>query len=104
VERFADLLIAPCSWRGCNSTWVRLGLIYGVLRIVNLNHGGMIIAGALRRLVPAHALVSIRTSRCSRWPGGFVGVGILIYRLLGPPSAARRGGWRAVRSCCCSSG
>src|SRR5689334_7603024 len=47
VDRFADLLIAAVLLAGLYATMAYgLGLIYGVLRIVNLNHGGMIIAGA----------------------------------------------------------
>ena len=47
MERFADLLIAAVLLAGLYSTMAYgLGLIYGVLRIVNLNHGGMIMAGA----------------------------------------------------------
>jgi branched-chain amino acid transport system permease protein len=47
VERFAELLIAAVLLAGLYATMAYgLGLIYGVLRIVNLNHGGMIMAGA----------------------------------------------------------
>src|SRR5689334_69212 len=47
VDRFADLLIAAVLLAGLYATMAYgLGLIYGVLRIVNLNHGGMIMAGA----------------------------------------------------------
>jgi len=47
VERFAELLIASILLAGLYATMAYgLGLIYGVLRIVNLNHGGMIMAGA----------------------------------------------------------
>src|SRR5438045_6223433 len=47
VERFADLLIAAVLLAGLYATMAYgLGLIYGVLRIVNLNHGGIIMAGA----------------------------------------------------------
>jgi branched-chain amino acid transport system permease protein len=59
-----------------------LGLIYGVLRVVNLNHGGMIMAGAYAGLVlhsalgldPYLALVPVAA-------GAFV-AGVLMYRLL----------------------
>src|SRR4051812_27065271 len=71
-----------------------LGLIYGVLRIVNLNHGGMIMAGAyaawyLHEVVgldPYLALVLVSAAA--------FGVGIVTYRLLVrrlPRGAARRG-------------
>ncbi|HEX9577715.1 MAG TPA: branched-chain amino acid ABC transporter permease [Myxococcales bacterium] len=47
MERFAELLIASILLAGLYATMAYgLGLIYGVLRIVNLNHGGMIMAGA----------------------------------------------------------
>jgi branched-chain amino acid transport system permease protein len=47
VERFVELLIASVLLAGLYATMAYgLGLIYGVLRIVNLNHGGMIMAGA----------------------------------------------------------
>jgi branched-chain amino acid transport system permease protein len=47
VDRFAELLIAAILLAGLYATMAYgLGLIYGVLRIVNLNHGGMIMAGA----------------------------------------------------------
>jgi branched-chain amino acid transport system permease protein len=47
VERFAELLIASILLAGLYATMAYgLGLVYGVLRIVNLNHGGMIMAGA----------------------------------------------------------
>ncbi len=47
MDRFVDLLIAAVLLAGLYATMAYgLGLIYGVLRIVNLNHGGMIMAGA----------------------------------------------------------
>jgi len=47
VDRFAELVIASVLLAGLYATMAYgLGLIYGVLRIVNLNHGGMIMAGA----------------------------------------------------------
>ena len=47
MDRFAELLIAAVLLAGLYATMAYgLGLIYGVLRIVNLNHGGMIMAGA----------------------------------------------------------
>ena len=47
MERFIELLIAAVLLAGLYATMAYgLGLIYGVLRIVNLNHGGMIMAGA----------------------------------------------------------
>ena len=47
MERFIELLIAAVLLAGLYATMAYgLGLIYGVLRIVNLNHGGVIMAGA----------------------------------------------------------
>jgi branched-chain amino acid transport system permease protein len=47
VERFGELFIAAVLLAGLYATMAYgLGLIYGVLRIVNLNHGGIIMAGA----------------------------------------------------------
>jgi branched-chain amino acid transport system permease protein len=47
VERFLDLVVAAVLLAGLYATMAYgLGLIYGVLRIVNLNHGGVIMAGA----------------------------------------------------------
>ncbi|TMA21841.1 MAG: branched-chain amino acid ABC transporter permease [Deltaproteobacteria bacterium] len=47
MDRFAELVIASVLLAGLYATMAYgLGLIYGVLRIVNLNHGGMIMAGA----------------------------------------------------------
>src|SRR5262249_24014542 len=47
VERFAELLIASVLLAGLYATMAYgLGLIYGVLRLGKLNHGGMIMAGA----------------------------------------------------------
>ena len=40
MERFADLLISSVLLAGLYATMAYgLGLIYGVLRVVNLNHG-----------------------------------------------------------------
>ena len=47
MDRFAELVIASVLLAGLYATMAYgLGPIYGVLRIVNLNHGGMIMAGA----------------------------------------------------------
>ena len=47
MDRFAELLIASVLLAGLYATMAYgLGLIYGVLRIVNLAHGGVIMAGA----------------------------------------------------------
>ena len=47
MDRFLDLVISAVLLAGLYATQAYgLGLIYGVLRVVNLNHGGMIMAGA----------------------------------------------------------
>src|SRR5262249_58160898 len=47
MARGVDLLLSAVLLAGLYATMAYgLGLIYGVLRIVNLNHGGMISAGA----------------------------------------------------------
>src|SRR3954469_9260488 len=59
-----------------------LGLIYGVLRIVNLNHGGMIMAGAYAAWY-LHAVIGLHPylARVLVSAAAF-GVGWLTYRLL----------------------
>lgn len=83
MERFAELLIAAVLLAGLYATMAYgLGLIYGVLRIVNLNHGGMIMAGAYAgwylheafHIDPYLALLPVAVV-------SFV-VGIVTYRLL----------------------
>ncbi len=47
MERFVDLTISAILLAGLYATMAYgLGLIYGVLRVVNLAHGGVIMAGA----------------------------------------------------------
>lgn len=47
MDRFVDLAASTILLAGLYATMAYgLGLIYGVLRVVNLNHGGMIMAGA----------------------------------------------------------
>jgi branched-chain amino acid transport system permease protein len=47
VERFVDLAVSAILLAGLYATMAYgLGLIYGVLRVVNLAHGGVIMAGA----------------------------------------------------------
>src|SRR5262249_61470609 len=47
MARGLELLLSAILLAGLYATMAYgLGLIYGVLRIVNLNHGGMIMAGA----------------------------------------------------------
>jgi branched-chain amino acid transport system permease protein len=83
VARFAELVLTSVLLAGLYATMAYgLGLIYGVLRIVNLNHGGMIMAGAYAGwylhsrfgIDPYLALLPVAAA-------SFV-VGIAIYRLL----------------------
>src|SRR5437868_10656493 len=83
MGHIADLAISAVLLAGLYATMAYgLGLIYGVLRIVNLNHGGMIMAGAYAAwylhavvgLDPYLALVLVSAAA--------FGVGILTYRLL----------------------
>jgi len=47
VERFVDLAVSAVLLAGLYATMAYgLGIIYGVLRVVNLAHGGVIMAGA----------------------------------------------------------
>ncbi len=81
MERFFELLIAAVLLAGLYSTMAYgLGLIYGVLRIVNLNHGGMIMAGAYAGWYLHHALgIDPYVSLLLVTAAAF-GVGIVIYR------------------------
>ncbi|HZR10937.1 MAG TPA: branched-chain amino acid ABC transporter permease [Myxococcales bacterium] len=83
MDRLVDLVIAAVLLAGLYATMAYgLGLIYGVLRIVNLNHGGMIMAGAYAAwylhtalgLDPYLALLLVSVAAFF--------VGILTYRLL----------------------
>jgi len=83
VERFAELLIAAVLLAGLYATMAYgLGLIYGVLRIVNLNHGGMIMAGAYASWY-LHAALGLDpyVSLLLVAVAAFV-VGIITYRVL----------------------
>lgn len=83
MDRFAELLIAAVLRAGLYATMAYgLGLIYGVLRIVNLNHGGMIMVGAyaawwLHSALGLNPYVSLLPVAV----GGFV-LGMAVYRLL----------------------
>src|SRR5512141_3217649 len=83
MARFVDLLIAAVLLAGLYATMAYgLGLIYGVLRIVNLNHGGMIMAGAYASWYLHHALgLDPYVSLLLVSVGAFF-VGIVTYRLL----------------------
>jgi branched-chain amino acid transport system permease protein len=83
VERFAELLIAAVLLAGLYATMAYgLGLIYGVLRIVNLNHGGMIMAGAYAGWYLHHAFgIDPYVALLPVAAAAFV-LGIVTYRLL----------------------
>jgi branched-chain amino acid transport system permease protein len=83
VERFAELLIAAVLLAGLYATMAYgLGLIYGVLRIVNLNHGGMIMAGAYAGWYLHHAFgIDPYLALLPVAAAAFV-LGIVTYRLL----------------------
>ena len=83
MDRFAELLIAAVLLAGLYATMAYgLGLIYGVLRIVNLNHGGMIMAGAYAAFY-LHASIGLDPylSLVLVAAASFL-VGIVTYRLL----------------------
>ena len=81
--RFLDLAISAVLLAGLYATMAYgLGLIYGVLRIVNLAHGGVIMAGAYlgwllhsRLGLDPFLSIPIVTAAC-------FGLGVLMYRLL----------------------
>jgi branched-chain amino acid transport system permease protein len=83
VERFAELLIAAVLLAGLYATMAYgLGLIYGVLRIVNLNHGGMIMAGAYAGWYLHHAFgIDPYVALLPVAAAAFV-LGIFTYRVL----------------------
>jgi branched-chain amino acid transport system permease protein len=83
VARFAELVLTSVLLAGLYATMAYgLGLIYGVLRIVNLNHGGMIMAGAYAGWY-LHSTFGI-DPYLSLLPVAAVSfvVGIAVYRLL----------------------
>lgn len=81
--RFAELLVAAVLLAGLYAMMAYgLGLIYGVLRIVNLAHGGMIMAGAylglaLHERLGFDPLLSLPIVALFSW-----GFGWLLYRLV----------------------
>jgi len=87
VERFAELLIAAVLLAGLYATMAYgLGLIYGVLRIVNLNHGGMIMAGAyaswyLHAALGLDPYVSLLLVAVAAFVVGIVTYRVLVRRL-----------------------
>src|SRR5712671_7848483 len=83
MAQVIDLAVSAILLAGLYATMAYgLGLIYGVLRIVNLNHGGMIMAGAYAGWYLHHAYgVDPYVSLLPVAAVSF-GVGILVYRLL----------------------
>jgi branched-chain amino acid transport system permease protein len=83
VARFVDLTVAAVLLAGLYATMAYgLGLIYGVLRVVNLAHGGVIMAGAyLGWLLFERAGLDPYLAIPVVLVAGF-GLGVLTYRLL----------------------
>src|SRR2546428_9279449 len=94
MGQVTDLAVSAILLAGLYATMAYgLGLIYGVLRIVNLNHGGMIMAGADAGR-GGHAPVGVEPylSLIPLSALAFV-VGGVVYPLLGPrPSPGAAGG------------
>ena len=83
MERFVDLAVSAVMLAGLYATMAYgLGLIYGVLRVVNLAHGGVIMGGAYlgwvlyERLGLDPYLALPVVVACA------FGLGVLMYRLL----------------------
>src|SRR5262252_8121237 len=81
MARGLELLLSAILLAGLYATMAYgLGLIYGVLRIVNLNHGGMLMAGAyLGWWLHEHANIDPYLSLPIVAAFSF-GVGVIIYR------------------------
>src|SRR2546422_6226298 len=93
MGQVTDLAVSAILLAGLYATMAYgLGLIYGVLRIVNLNHGGMIMAGAYAGWwVHAQVGVDPDPSPIPRPPPAFV-VGVGVYPLLVPRLSPRAAG------------
>src|SRR5947209_11904118 len=87
MERFGELFIAAVLLAGLYATMAYgLGLIYGVLRIVNLNHGGIIMAGAyagwyLHEALGLDPYVSLVPVAAVSYGVGYVMYRVLVRRL-----------------------
>lgn len=83
MARGLELLLSACLLAGLYAMMAYgLGLIYGVLRIVNLNHGGMIMAGAYFGWV-LHTRFGIDPYLALPVVAIFsFGFGVLLYRVL----------------------
>ena len=83
MDRFVDLTVSAVLLAGLYATMAYgLGLIYGVLRVVNLAHGGVIMAGAylgwiLHGRLGIDPYLSIPLVVAASF-----GLGVLMYRLL----------------------
>ncbi len=83
MDRFVDLAVSAVLLAGLYATMAYgLGLIYGVLRVVNLAHGGVIMAGAylgwvLHERFGLDPYLSIPVVLAASF-----GLGVLTYRLL----------------------
>jgi branched-chain amino acid transport system permease protein len=83
MARFLDLTLSAVLLAGLYATMAYgLGLIYGVLRVVNLAHGGVIMAGAYmgwvlhgRFGIDPYLSIPLVLTAC-------FGLGVLMYRLL----------------------
>jgi len=83
VDRFVDLTISAVLLAGLYATMAYgLGLIYGVLRVVNLAHGGVIMAGAYLGWVLHGRLGIDPYLSIPLVVAASFGLGVLMYRLL----------------------
>jgi branched-chain amino acid transport system permease protein len=83
VDRFVDLTISAVLLAGLYATMAYgLGLIYGVLRVVNLAHGGVIMAGAYRGWVLHGRLGIDPYLSIPLVVAASFGLGVVMYRIL----------------------
>jgi branched-chain amino acid transport system permease protein len=83
VDRFVDLTISAVLLAGLYATMAYgLGLIYGVLRVVNLAHGGVIMAGAYMGWVLHGRLGIDPYLSIPLVVAASFGLGVVMYRLL----------------------
>jgi branched-chain amino acid transport system permease protein len=83
VDRFVDLTISAVLLAGLYATMAYgLGLIYGVLRVVNLAHGGVIMAGAYLGWVLHGRLGIDPYLSIPLVVAASFGLGVVMYRIL----------------------
>ncbi|HET6922342.1 MAG TPA: hypothetical protein VFI16_04255, partial [Anaeromyxobacteraceae bacterium] len=83
MDRFVDLTISAILLAGLYATMAYgLGLIYGVLRVVNLAHGGVIMAGAYLGWVLHGRLGIDPYLSIPLVVAASFGLGVVLYRLL----------------------